>query len=358
MDNAGWELFLRSTDAGRPREKLVDRLAAPDTRAWVHAGLLLAGAATILYVQQIWQGNANLPQAADKAAHYRAGQVLATTVFFVAYFCTIARILLTDYRSVVATIIWSPLVLLVAAVAGIGFAIVAGAAKELLDLAGSGGVDWIDFSETASGAFAGAASIAPGIAVVMALTPLFVPLDVLLQVPRLVLEDVQTGVVSLDEYLRASRAQPKASKPCPVLLVEDDIHCATTALNYCAALGLGCHHVATIAEAERYLEKRASTTRLILLDNFVRVDAGGRNTTGSQWLEMLEGRFPHEERPFRVVVISGHIEAVDAVADKADLVLRKPWSPRQLTAQLRAWGIIEQEASERPVGHDPRAGRR
>jgi CheY-like chemotaxis protein len=349
MDHNGWELFVRSTDTRSPREKLAGRVGSRDVRAWIHALLLLGGAALILGLQQVWQDPTELPRQADKLAHYQLGRALATGLFFVAYFCTVARVLLTNQRSVAAAIIWIPLLLLVAAVLATGATVGIGAAKEFFDLTAAGDVEWADFAQTAAGAFAGASSIVPGVAVVMALTPLLIPLDILLQMPRLMLEDVRTGVMSLDRYVQARRAQSGDPERSPVLLVEDDIHCATTALNYCAALGLRCHHVATIAEADAHLGRHADSTRLVLLDNFVRVDASGRNTTGAEWLETLERRFPRDRRPFRVVIISGHLEAVDRAARLADLMLQKPWKPAELNSHLNAWVILP----DRPAVDSP-----
>jgi|GEM_PF-1378962 len=69
--------------------------------------------------------------------------------------------------------------------------------KEVLDL-GGGTIEWLDISVALDGAM----TIVPYVGIIMALTSLFIPLDILMQLPKLMSADMRTGIRSLDSYMK------------------------------------------------------------------------------------------------------------------------------------------------------------
>lgn len=317
--------------------KLSHALAHPRTRGGLHAGMLMLGAVAVLaafFHLKIWY---ELPTEPDKLEHFLVGRWIAAGVFLLAYFAIIVRVLLVvrTGRSLTRMLLIVPILLAGALFLALATALFCAAGKEVLDSCGFGSVDWFDVTAT----LAGAATLVPAVALIMACTPVFIPLDILMQLPRLMLADMRTGLQAIDTYVRASKEHTTGGRPADVLLVEDDIVCATTAMNFCRVVGLRCHHVATIAEADAFLRAHLKTVRLVMLDNFVRADDRGRNITGREWLLALKGTLFFQQRRFLVVVISGHTSLLGPAADQADLVLQKPWQPQQLLQFLKQKGF-------------------
>jgi len=321
------------------RERLGAFLSDRETRAWLHAAILLLGAAILLAAELQWNLFQAAPPARDKALHYHVGRVIATVAFYLVYFGVVARVLLVGRdrgSSLTVALLWTPALIAAALLAAIGVAFAAGLAKEVLDMGGAGHVEWLDVDATLDGA----ATIVYPVALIMAVTPVLIPFDVLLQIPNLMLADVRTGVKTVDSYVRERKFHEQYHEPADVLLVEDDIFCATTVMHFCRTVGLTCHHVWTILEADEYLRDNLLTVRLVLLDNFVRVDRLGNNTTGIEWLEQVNPEFPRGKRGFLVVLVSGHAELLASASSLADLVLQKPWSPRFLASFLTENGVL------------------
>jgi len=63
--------------------------------------------------------------------------------------------------------------------------------------------------------------------------------------------------------------------------------------------------------------------------------------TGGEWLTEISSEFPLKERPFLVVITSGHTELLGEAASLADLVLRKPYETRRLTEFLENKGLLK-----------------
>ncbi|HOO77180.1 MAG TPA: hypothetical protein PLI51_01510 [bacterium] len=307
-------------------------LAKRQTRAWIHAGILLAGAGALLGLLPTWR---IAPESGgpDALKHYRAGQIITGCVFYLAYFGIVLRVLLVGRGrgSMTRVLLWIPSMLAAGGIAAVAAALLFSAGKELLDWGGLGRVEWFDLRAGLDGAL----SMLPAVAVIMAVTPLFIPLDILLQIPRLMLADVKTGIRSLDEYAREQKSHTRRAGTTDVLVVEDDISCAATAMHFFGAFGWKCRHVSTIAEADAFLRAHTTTLRVVLLDIFVRVGKGGDNRTGSQWLTEIASEFPAEKRGFLIVVVSGHTELLGKASGGADLVLQKPWDPRRLADFLQ-----------------------
>jgi len=310
------------------------------TRARFHAVLLLLGVLVLLLCAPRL-GLMRQPAAAyDKVLHYRAGQLIAGIVFYLAYACVVARVLLVaaEGSSMTRALLWIPAIMGLTVCVAIGVVMGFAALKEVLDFGGAGHPEWADLDATVEGAF----SLAPAAAVIMALTPILIPADLVMQIPRLMIRDVRTGFRSVDDYVQAQETNVAGAEgPAQVLIVEDDIVCATTAVNFCTAVGLTCRHVAGVAEAESVLRRHLPVIKLVLLDNFVRVDDPRTPATGLDWLRSLAREFPRENRSFLVVMISGHAELLLPDAGQfADLVLQKPWSPAELRLLLDERGIL------------------
>jgi hypothetical protein len=321
---------LRNVQSWLGGERRIRALARTENRGRLHAILLLVGAALVMLASLGMDLFDDPPAAADKARHYHGGRIAAGIAFYLAYMVIILRLLVANrvHGSLTRRLLWIPAVLslgLVAALLGIlGLSVV----KEAFDFTGSGNVEWLDVEVGLRGAL----SLVLPIALIMALTPILIPLDLLLQLPRMSRRrTVHTGIHALDGYLQAQEYRNQLEKPPDVMLVEDDIVSATTVITFCRNLHLKCHHVSTIAEANFHLRHSLPHLRLIILDNFLRVGDTGDNTTGGQWLTCISREFPPDSRPFRVVIISGYPEYLGDAAPLADLILRKPWSPNDLT---------------------------
>lgn len=317
--------------------KLSQALALSRNRGWLHAGMLMLGAVAVMaafFNLKIWY---EPPTEPDKLAHFLVGRWVAASVFLVAYSAIIVRVLLVARtgRSLTRMLLIVPILLAGSLFLALAVALLCAVAKEVLDLGGLGSVEWFDVNAT----LAGAATLVPAVALIMACTPVFIPLDMLMQLPRLLFVDMQSGLQAIDTYARASKEHAGAGGPAEVLLVEDDIVCATAAMNFCKAVGMRCHHVATIADADAFLRANIKTMRLVMLDNFVRADDRGRNITGRDWLLALKDLPFFQQRRFLLVVISGHTSLLGPAAELADLVLQKPWQPRQLLQFLKQQGL-------------------
>lgn len=314
-------------------------LANRETRARVHAGILLAGAGLLLVGWLSWDTFDASGTPADKIRHYEAGRLITAGVFYIAYICIVVRILMVaaGRGSLTKLLLWIPSVLAGGGLAGIILALVFAAAKEGLDTLGFGSVEGLDLDATVEGAL----SMTSPIALIMAFTPFFIPLDILMQLPKLMLDDVRTGIRTFDTYITEQKSHGDLGQPVGVIVVEDDIVCATTVMNFCRNIGLRCHHVSTLGEADEYLSQNMKSIRLVVLDNFVRVDKDGSNRTGCEWLQEINTKVPANKRTFLVVIISGHTELLGEAASIADLVLKKPWEPRGLVEFLKKHGVVK-----------------
>jgi CheY-like chemotaxis protein len=161
-------------------------------------------------------------------------------------------------------------------------------------------------------------------------------------------KDFRTGSKDLDEYLNArqnaqNRRQngPQLSDqevPCPdVLLVEDDLAGAALVLKFCKKLKLQCVHVESLDEAKVIFDKHQDRLRLILLDHFVRVLDAKTNgpKTGAEWAKELNHNFPKGDRFFHIAILTGHTHLLNELSQEADIVLQKPWDPKELFRYLK-----------------------
>lgn len=318
------------------------KLSDSSNRAMIHAGLLLAGAAVILAGAAVWQMPGETVTGADKLLHYRFGQLFAAAVFYVSYLCIVVRVLVFGRRnrSLTAVLLWVPLMILIALFLSFAVVLILAVLKELFDL-GRGSFSWADLSVSLDGAL----TLAPSAGLIMALTPLFIPLDILFQIPRLILADVRTGINSVDVYVRESASHRNQRQIIDVLVIEDDIQCAALVMKVCRKLGLRCFHVSSASEGLDFLYEGGHGLRLVILDNFLRVGEDGHNMTGSDWLKRVNLDFPQEKREFSVVMTSGHTDLIGNAGALADLVLQKPWSTGELIGFMQQQKIVSLAAS-------------
>ncbi|MBU0996176.1 MAG: hypothetical protein KJ737_27070 [Proteobacteria bacterium] len=319
-------------------------LAHPKTRAYSHAFVLVVGAGIFLIGGLNLELLTEIPKAADKAQHFRGGQIITAVLFYLTYLGIIARLLIVGKNkgSVTRFVLWIPTFIVVAMIVAVTATLILASIKEYFDFSGIGNPEWLDIWAS----FDGALSIIPVIALIMAVTPIFIPLDTIMQLPKLMLTDVKTGIKGLDTYAEEQKTHKNIKKPANVLLVEDDYLCASVVMNFFRNVNFKCHHVTTIEEADAFLSVHTQTIKLIVLDNFVAVGRGGKNTTGGEWLDQLKTTFPRNKRPFLVVVISGHTEFLGEGKNQADLILKKPWKPFDLLNFLKDRKIIQAPKSK------------
>ena len=230
-------------------------------------------------------------------------------------------------------------------------------------------------------------SMMPTIGFVMILTPILIPSVYIARIGELFSKDLQTGSQVFDEYLKFSRKESKkrtkVSFPSQhkttldhhaksrtafpdqnpvgirpeqadiaqedfddevpdVLLVEDDLACATLVLKFCKKIKLECIHVESLDEAQQKFARYQHCLKILLLDNFVRsgsMPADGVKT-GAQWAAVLNKQYPKPQRRFHIAILSGHTHLLAELAQEADLVLQKPWDPRDLFRYLKDQQIV------------------
>jgi len=175
-----------------------------------------------------------------------------------------------------------------------------------------------------------------------ALTPFILPSKLFSEIGRF--SAYKTGIIKLDHYLESWNRNRELSLDTEpdVLLVEDDLVCATPVLKFCSKFKLKCLHVESLGKALLEFERWNNNLRLVILDNFVRVEAGQERgcKTGIDWLQKLDIQYPKDKRHFSIIIISGHTLLLGDEGQKADLVLQKPWEPAELYNFMKKQGIL------------------
>lgn len=186
----------------------------------------------------------------------------------------------------------------------------------------------------------GGFSMMPVIGVVMMFTPLALPAGSLQHIGEMFNKKKSTGQYKLDAYLHAKESAENVLDP-EVLLIEDDISCATSVLRFCKKLDLRCMHVKSIAKAEAAFDEHKHTIRLIIVDNFVRTEHSRMNcSTGIEWAQHLKDELPEELRTFKIVMMTGHPELVKDSENVVDLLMAKPWDPKVLLDFIKEEQIV------------------
>lgn len=305
-------------------------LAGRKLRARVHAGVLLLVATAIVVSDLVVEPELvrdllNKYPSEDKLLHYQAGRIITAVMFFLAYCCIVLRVLLVGERqgSITKLLLWMPTLFVGSFLLAVAVAVFFAMGKEVFDFGGSGVVEWLDFEATIDGA----ATMIPSIGIVMAITPFFVPLDMILQMPKLLLADVSTGYKAVDRFMREHHKHKNFKGPLKVLVVDNDLESAGSIMNYYREIGIRCEHVDNIVDAERVLRENLNTIRLLVLENFLHVTDKDNSLTGVEWFQALSVEFPPQERSFHVMVLTGHIELLGPGAELADMTVQKPWNP-------------------------------
>lgn len=180
-------------------------LVRRQTRANIYALCLILGAGIFLAV---WLNMATVEGhgiSSDKKMHFFVGQIIAVSIFYLTYMAIVARIFLVGKNggSFTTIFLWFPTILAVAMVAAIIITLFLAAGKEILDFSGIGTPDMKDLRYTIEGGI----SIVIPIALVMALTPVFIPVNMLMQLPKL----RQTNSYKKKEHIRQIKKLEKLS---------------------------------------------------------------------------------------------------------------------------------------------------
>jgi hypothetical protein len=226
-------------------------------------------------------------------------------------------------------------------------------------------------------------SMMPTIGFIMILTPILIPSVYISRIGELFGKDLQTGSKVIDEYLKFSHQSTKKRKkasfpsqnkthltdskkdrvPFPqqgkliatennldieederpeVLLVEDDLACAALVLKFFKKLKLECIHVESLDMAQQNFNRYQHCLKILILDNFVRLGEtiDPQIKTGSQWAAVLNKAHPKPGRSFHIAILSGHTHLLAELSQEADLVLQKPWDPRDLFRYLKDQHIV------------------
>lgn len=190
--------------------------------------------------------------------------------------------------------------------------------------------------------WSGFSAVFPTVGFVMLVTPVLLPNSSSSSLMRS-LSKKNTGVSWLDRYLALDDSRQKDEDvQVDVILVEDDLRCASLVLRFLKNCGLSCHHVESLSEGMRVFERKKFYIRLLILDNFVRLDDAVPSgvKTGAQWAKLLNEKYPRCQRRFKVALITGHSHLLDEYTDEADIVLQKPWEPRRFFDFLKREGVV------------------
>ena len=308
---------------------LAQKLASPKFRLAVHFGTIML-TAIVLSIFPVDIDIVGLELAEDKAKHFQGGQWIGTAIFNLGYIALAIKMLLLGKGPITPRLLWLPTAFFfIGGISLLVVSIVAGG-KELLDAMGMGQVEWADFMATFDGGFM---PNIQGALLLLAVTPVLIPMDMILQWPEKLLQGNETGHEDLDQYLSAKKQHEK-KKVAQVLLIEDDLSCAALALKFCEKVKLPCRHVDTLKGAMAAFVETYPHLKMVILDLFVRVEDANDRRTGADWLAKIHQKFPKGQRSFIVVVTTGHPEQLGDKADLADLVLGKPWEPKAFKSFL------------------------
>jgi CheY-like chemotaxis protein len=274
--------------------------------------------------------------AMDKQRHYEGGRSISTAVFLGGYLLLAFWILFRGKGPLALRLLWLPTSY--ACLGGVAVVLVAllAGGKELVDALGAGSVEYADFITSVDGAWVPHVG---GVLSVLGLTPILIPLDILMQWPAFQCQEKASGKMDVDHYVLAREGHRE--RRATVLILEDDLQCANLLLRFFKRLKMHCVHVDTIAAACDVLSRHRGEFKLLLLDCFVRVENGEDRRTGAEWL--LEFREQRSEcfEGLKVVMITGHPEQLGEATQHLDLVLSKPWAPNALLKQLKYWSLVK-----------------
>lgn len=287
----------------------------------VHATVLFCLAFILLSVEVTGEFLQFIPAPKDKAQHFLGGRIIAMVFFLVLYFYLVVRILLEKHLSTESALLWLPPAIVGIFILSLGVVFVAGLAKEVMDIS-MGTVDWEDVIAGVKGAF----SLTPAIGLIVAVTPFLLPLEATMNLKSAMGKKRRSKEVkSIDKYRELTEKSLETEELPQVLLAEDNMDSALPVMEYFSMIEVPCLHVETGDALWRAFHKYKSTVKLVILDNFLRVDSPERRHTGSDILSMFGKDFPKGEREFKIIMISGHTHLVpEDTAAQADGLFQKP----------------------------------
>lgn len=312
-----------------------DHLGSRPVRARVHLLLIFFGMTLLsVYPAPIYPELMDL--AIDKQRHYEGGKLISTAVFFSGYLLLAFWMLFKGKGPMTLRLLWIPTSYACLGGAAIILVAILAGGKEVLDALGAGHVEYADFSSSLDGAWMPHVG---GVLSVLGLTPVLIPLDILLQCPAHFFKDKRSGKGDIDHYI--SIREGHREEQATVLILEDDLQCANLLLRFFKRLKIHCVHVDTIAAACDLLSRRKHDLKVLVLDCFVRVEQDADRRTSAEWLLELRQQRSEIFEDLKVVMITGHPEHLGHATQCIDLVLVKPWSPETLLQQLRAWSFVK-----------------
>ncbi|MBF0199593.1 MAG: hypothetical protein HQL32_17890 [Planctomycetes bacterium] len=309
-----------------------ERLADQKFRAMLHFFILVLITISFFTYEYFLQPAVNY-QALDKQQHYEAGHIISTLLFCGLYFLLSLKMLVSGQQAIIHRLIWLPtLYFIILGVVAIATGIVA-AGKEIFDSTGMGNVEMADFTATLEGAYAPNIRV---LALMLGFTPALIPLEMVLRSKASAVA-IDHGKSDIKEYIQSS--QGHKSKSAQVLLIEDDISCASLVMKFFKKIKLSVKHVESIDEECQKIAESSGQLKLMIVDMFIRVDKAGTPMTGGEWLKALHEK-TGGQRDYTVIILTGHPEHVGELAQYADAVLSKPWSPAEMLTFLKERNIL------------------
>jgi CheY-like chemotaxis protein len=193
----------------------------------------------------------------------------------------------------------------------------------------------------------GLATIIPIIAVIMILTPIILSASQIKLLSRLFEKKPSTGIGHMDQFLEARKKRHinpnfELSNGPEVLLVEDDLASAALVMKFFKKFKMECRHFESLEPAMQCFEKYEKHWKVLILDNFIRVEHEDENLpkTGSEWAKALSHLYPKSSRRFQIALLTGHSHLVESVSNEVDIILQKPWDPKELFQFLKEKEVV------------------
>jgi len=319
------------SDELSPTKELLLKASEPVFRGRLYFLILIIGCTGIFYFG--FSGETTF-EADDKQKHFAGGQLISTLMLTIGYLGIAMVMLLRPTPFLMPRLFWLPAWFCVMASAGMIVVMIAGVSKEAIDSTGAGNVEWADITATLEGGYA------PNyiaLIVMMALSPMLVPLDIFMQIPQKWKQE-NLNFTDVNDYLSENKKQSK--KDSEVLLLEDDIASAALVMKFFRKLKFTCTHVETLSAAQNAFLGQKEAYKVLILDCFVRIESVDDRRTGADWMEELNKTYPKGKRDFVLIIITGHPEQLGSRASMADLVLKKPWEPSALIQFLKEHSVL------------------
>ena len=193
-----------------------EKIASEKIRVFIHLFLILT-IAFMMLVYDLFNTYGSEIKQQDKLLHFQVGRISFVVFFYFMYVFVTVKVLLKRKPALTIRLLRVPafmtLIMLISSLAVILLA----SLKELYDSAGFGHVEWQDFTFTLDGAFF---SHYKSMIFILGLSPILIPLDILLQFPQKYLK-MKHSHSEISQYAHLRKNQDSNSK-ATVLLVEDD----------------------------------------------------------------------------------------------------------------------------------------